>query len=153
MLLGHWGGLYLLSGGVALTFFGVFTTFFYDTFAFFTGRALGRHKVAPSLSAGKTWEGVCGGLAMAVVGGLLIRVVFLRVSGAFPFSVPVTVLGALCVAVAAQLGDLVESALKRSVGVKDAGGILPGHGGMLDRFDSLLFVGPVLYYFALWVSA
>ena len=153
LLLGHWGGLYLLPAGRDLVFFGMFTTFFYDSFAFFTGRAVGRHKLAPHLSAGKTWEGVVGGLLMAVVGSLLVRAAFLGMSGTFPFSVPVSVLGALCITAAAQVGDLVESALKRSADVKDAGGILPGHGGMLDRFDSLLFVGPMLYYFTLWVTA
>ena len=152
-LLGHWGGLYVLSGGRDLVFFGIFTTFFYDTFAFFTGRAVGRHKMAPHLSAGKTWEGAVGGLLMAVIGGLLMRLVFLGLSGTFAFSAPVTALCAVCIALAAQVGDLVESALKRNAGVKDAGGILPGHGGMLDRFDSLLFVGPMLYYITLWVSA
>lgn len=151
-LLGHWGGLYLLPSGRELVFFGMFTTFFYDTFAFFTGRVFGRRKLAPHLSAGKTWEGVGGGVLMAVAGGLLLRTVLDNALGAFPLSVPSTVIFSLCVAVAAQTGDLVESAVKRSAGAKDAGTILPGHGGMLDRFDSLLFVGPVLYYLSLWVT-
>ncbi|MBN1152728.1 MAG: phosphatidate cytidylyltransferase [Dehalococcoidia bacterium] len=153
LLLGHWAGVYLLPAGMTLAFFGVFTTFFYDTFAYFTGRTIGRHKLAPRLSAGKTWEGVCGGLAMAVVGGLIVRAIALRLLAPFPFNPTVTVLASLCIAVAAQAGDLVESAVKRSAGVKDAGGVLPGHGGMLDRFDSLLFTGPMLYYFALAVTA
>jgi phosphatidate cytidylyltransferase len=153
LLLGHWGGVYLMPAGRDLVLFGLFTTFLYDSFAFFTGRAIGRHKLAPHLSSGKTWEGAVGGLLVAIVGGLVIRYTFIIVSGTFPFSAVVTIVGALCVTVAAQLGDLVESALKRGAGVKDAGGILPGHGGMLDRFDSVLFVGPMLYYFASWVIA
>jgi phosphatidate cytidylyltransferase len=152
-LLGHWAGLYVMPAGLALVVFGIFTTFFYDTFAYFTGRAFGRHKLAPRLSAGKTWEGAVGGLLMAFVGGLLIRWGVRTLVGAFPLSIPWTLVAAGLVAVAAQMGDLVESALKRSAGAKDAGGILPGHGGMLDRFDSLLFVGPVLYYLVLWVTA
>lgn len=152
-LWGHWGALYVLPGGVALVCFGMFTTFFYDTFAFFTGRAVGKHKMAPHLSAGKTWEGAAGGVLMAVVGGLVVRGVLLWFGLAFPLGVLATAIAALCLAIAAQTGDLVESAAKRSAGVKDAGGMLPGHGGMLDRFDSLLFTGPMLYYVALWVSA
>jgi phosphatidate cytidylyltransferase len=74
-------------------------------------------------------------------------------TGSFPFSASLSVVAAVVLAVAAQLGDLVESALKRSAGVKDAGGVLPGHGGMLDRFDSLMLSGPMLYYFAVWVAA
>jgi phosphatidate cytidylyltransferase len=152
-LFGHWGGVYGLPEGVALVFFGMFTTFFYDTFAYFTGRAFGRHKLAPRVSAGKSWEGACGGVVMAVVGALLVREAALGLTGSFPFSASLSVVAAVVLAVAAQLGDLVESALKRSAGVKDAGGVLPGHGGMLDRFDSLMLSGPMLYYFALWVAA
>lgn len=152
-LLGHWGATYALPDGRDLVLFGIFTTFFYDTFAYFTGRAFGRHKLAPHLSSGKTWEGVAGGFAMAVIGGLLVRLVLTRASGGFAFSMPATAAVSVCLALAAQTGDLVESAVKRSAGVKDAGRTLPGHGGMLDRFDSLLFVGPVLYYLALWVTA
>lgn len=152
-LLGLWGGLYVLPAGRNLVLFGMLTTFFYDTFAFFVGRALGRHKLALHLSAGKTWEGAAGGVVMALVGSLLIRAALIRFAGAFPFSVVATLVAAVFIAIAAQTGDLVESALKRSAGVKDAGGILPGHGGMLDRFDSLLFTGPMLYYFSLWVTA
>ena len=153
LLLGQWGQVYSLASGMALVCFGIFTTFFYDTFAFFTGRALGKHKMVPRLSAGKTWEGAAGGVVMAMVGGLLVRMVLQTRSVPFPFGVALTVVVALCLAIAAQMGDLVGSAVKRSAGVKDAGRILPGHGGMLDRFDSLLFTGPVLYYIALWVNA
>ena len=152
-LFGHWGGVYGLYQGVALVFFGMFTTFFYDTFAYFTGRAFGRHKLAPRVSAGKSWEGACGGVVVAVVGALLVREAALGLTGSFPFSASLSVVAAVVLAVAAQLGDLVESALKRSAGVKDAGGVLPGHGGMLDRFDSLMLSGPMLYYFAVWVAA
>ena len=145
-MLGHWGRLYVVQSGRELVVFGMFVTFFYDTFAYFVGRAIGRHKLAPRLSAKKTWEGAVGGLVMAVVGGLLIWLTFFKLGSGFPLSLSFTVLVSVLIAVAAQTGDLVESALKRSAGAKDSGGILPGHGGMLDRFDSLLFTGPTLYY-------
>jgi len=153
VFLGHWGSLYRLSDGLVLVVFGMLVTFSYDSFAYFAGRAFGRHKLAPHLSAAKTWEGVGGGLAMAIVAGLVLSALLSHTAGGFPFSLPVAALAAIAVSVAAQVGDLIESGMKRSAGVKDAGGMLPGHGGMLDRFDSLLLTGPVLYYLSLWVIA
>lgn len=149
-LLGHWGGLYMLPAGLSLVLFGMLTTFSYDSFAFLFGRAFGRRKLAPRISGAKTWEGAMGGLISALGIGLLVRAVLVAILGEFPFPVALTLLAAACIAVTAQIGDLVESALKRSAAVKDTGGVLPGHGGMLDRFDSLLFTGAMLYYFSLW---
>jgi phosphatidate cytidylyltransferase len=113
-----------------------------DTFAFFVGHAIGRHRLAPSISPGKTVEGALGGLAGGVVGAFLIRQVGL------PGLPPLHAVG-LGVAVAALgiVGDLEESLLKRWAGAKDSGTLFPGHGGMLDRLDSLLFGAPVLYYY------
>ena len=124
------------------------TTFFAivmmtDTGAYYTGRSIGRHKFAPRISPGKTIEGAIGGFVMAIVTGLLCKLSFFR-------EIPAThalVLGAVIGAIG-QLGDLAESMLKRAAGVKDSGAILPGHGGMLDRVDSLLFCAPVLYYYS-----
>ena len=124
------------------------TTFFAivmmtDTGAYYTGRTIGRHKLAPRISPGKTIEGAIGGFVMAVVTGLLCKLSFFR-------EIPIThalVLGAVIGAIG-QIGDLAESMLKRAAGVKDSGAILPGHGGMLDRVDSLLFCAPVLYYYS-----
>jgi phosphatidate cytidylyltransferase len=114
-----------------------------DTLAFFTGRVLGRHALAPRISPGKTVEGALGGLAGGVAGALAVR--------ALGLDVPVAdgVLLGVAVAVAGMLGDLVESLFKRWAGVKDSGVLFPGHGGMLDRLDSLLFGAPVLYYYFL----
>lgn len=114
-----------------------------DTAAYFTGHALGRHKLAPAISPGKTVEGALGGLLGGVLGALIVR-------PALP-SLPLGHAVALGLAVAAAgiAGDLAESLLKRWAGVKDSGGLFPGHGGMLDRLDSLLFGGPVLYYYFL----
>ena len=152
-LLGLWGGLYLLPSGKSLVLFAMLTTFAYDTGAFFTGRAFGRHRLAPSTSAGKTYEGVAGGIASALVVALIIRWLTIYAVGSFPLSSALALGAAALIAVAAQTGDLVESAIKRSAHVKDTGTVLPGHGGMLDRFDSLLFTGAALYYYWLWVAA
>ncbi len=113
-----------------------------DTGAYYTGRTIGRHKLAPRVSPGKTIEGAIGGFVLAVVTGYLSRLAF------FP-ELPAThalALGAIMGAVG-QIGDLAESMLKRGSNVKDSGNLLPGHGGMLDRVDSILFCAPVLYYY------
>ncbi len=114
-----------------------------DTGAYYVGRAIGKHKLAPAISPGKTWEGVAGG----VVAGLALATVAhfwffkeLPLKWALPLAAVMIVLGIL--------GDLTESALKRGAGAKDAAKILPGHGGALDRLDSLLFNAPLIYYFA-----
>ena len=113
-----------------------------DTAAFFVGSALGRHKLAPAISPGKTVEGLVGGLAGGILGALAIRWIGLK---AVPMGHAV-VLGFLGAALGTA-GDLAESLLKRWAGVKDSGTLFPGHGGMLDRLDSLLLAGPVLYYY------
>lgn len=118
-----------------------------DTLAFFVGRALGRHKLAPQISPAKTVEGALGGLLGGVAGALAVR------AWGLP-ELPLThalLLGGV-VAAFGILGDLVESLLKRWAGVKDSGALFPGHGGMLDRLDSLLFGAPVLYYYFLYVQ-
>jgi phosphatidate cytidylyltransferase len=113
-----------------------------DTAAFFVGSAIGRHKLAPGISPGKTIEGAAG----AVVGGIAAAAIVRRFG--LP-SLPLAHALALGVAVSALgiAGDLVESLLKRWAGVKDSGALFPGHGGMLDRLDSILFGAPVLYYY------
>ena len=114
-----------------------------DVGAYYVGRALGKRKLAPSISPGKTWEGVIGGIAAAIAMGALAHFWFFRelpLKYILPLAVIMTVVGIL--------GDLAESALKRGAGAKDAANILPGHGGILDRLDSLLFNAPLIYYFA-----
>ncbi|MFZ4781881.1 MAG: phosphatidate cytidylyltransferase [Armatimonadaceae bacterium] len=111
-----------------------------DAGAYFVGRRFGKHKLAPSLSPNKTIEGSIGGIFFAVLMGL---------AWGRWINIPIVhcvVLGILC-GVLGQIGDLCESAMKRDVGIKDFGGIMPGHGGVLDRFDSLLFTAPVCYYY------
>jgi phosphatidate cytidylyltransferase len=113
-----------------------------DTGAYFVGRAFGKRKLAPSISPVKTWEGVAGGLLAGLLMGTIAHFWFFRelpLKLALPLAAVMTVVGIL--------GDLTESALKRSAGAKDTANILPGHGGLLDRLDSLLFNAPVIYYF------
>jgi len=114
-------------------------TFLGDTCAYFAGRFLGRHKLHPRLSPKKTWEGSFGGLAGSALALVLARLWYLPDVQWLDVIVLAPVAGAI-----GQMGDLFESALKRSVGVKDSGTLLPGHGGILDRVDSILFAAPVL---------
>lgn len=114
-----------------------------DIGAYVTGRLIGKHKLASAISPGKTVEGLIGGLVFAAAGGALATFVFFS-DLPYAYSVPL----ALVLAIVGVLGDLCESAMKRGAGAKDAASILPGHGGFLDRLDSLLFGAPILYYFA-----
>ncbi len=120
----------------------LFTVWAADTGAFFVGRTLGRHKLAPAISPAKSWEGLVGGMAAAMATAFLIlykdRDEFL--------SIPEMLALGAAIALSSVLGDLFESAVKRDLTVKDSGRLLGGHGGMLDRLDSLLWAGPVAYY-------
>jgi phosphatidate cytidylyltransferase len=113
-----------------------------DSAALFVGSAIGRHKLAPRISPGKTWEGLAGGVLGGIVGALIVRHFGLQ-------WIPVShlVVLAVLVTLAGVGGDLAESLLKRWAGVKDSGALFPGHGGMLDRLDGLLFGAPALYYY------
>jgi len=136
-----------LSNGRDLVYLAVFGTFAADTTAYFVGRAIGRRKLAPSISPGKTVEGTLGGLAGGFAAAVLANYLLgIRLEAAL--IVPL----ALLLPIAAVLGDLAESILKRGMRVKDAGHVIPGHGGFLDRLDSLLFTVPVVYYFVIWVA-
>ncbi len=137
-----------------------------DIFAYFVGKSIGRHLMAPRISPKKTWEGAAASVIASVAVGWLLFNYALPISSALlrvgliqrrdglfgleqPSMGPIIVL-TIVLNVAAQLGDLVESLIKRGAGVKDSGAILPGHGGMLDRIDALLFAAPVLWYYAAW---
>ncbi len=112
-----------------------------DTGAYFGGRSFGKHKLAPTLSPKKTWEGSISGLIASVIGGLVVNALFANSLGSLVFMVSC----ALVTGSFAQAGDLVESSFKRFAGVKDSGTIFPGHGGLLDRVDGLLLGAPVLW--------
>ncbi|MCI5942553.1 MAG: phosphatidate cytidylyltransferase [Ligilactobacillus animalis] len=114
-----------------------------DSGAYLIGRKIGKNKLAPHISPNKTWEGSIGGSLSAVV---IVGAYLYLVQGAFPYSFSTMLLWTLVFSIGGQLGDLIESAFKRHYGVKDSGKILPGHGGILDRFDSLLFVLPLMHF-------
>lgn len=136
---GDW--IYLPAGAwwILVALLGVWV---FDGAAFFAGRYFGRHKLAPLISPGKTWEGVVGGFIFCIVVCLIVTVV--------PLSLPwyFVILLALLIGSAAMLGDLAESLIKRQTNVKDSGQMMPGHGGLLDRIDSLLFAFIVVYIFS-----
>jgi phosphatidate cytidylyltransferase len=116
-----------------------------DSGAYFIGKAIGKRKLWPEISPNKTVEGSIGGVVCALVVAILF-VLFSNIHATIVSLMAITVV----LSVFGQIGDLVESALKRHFNVKDSGTILPGHGGILDRFDSLLFVWPLLHFFHLW---
>ncbi len=116
-----------------------------DTFAYYVGRGFGKHKLSPVISPKKTVEGALGGL----IGGVAIALVFNQMFLTHISPKEISIL-AVFIGILGQLSDLFESLIKRSVGVKDSGGILPGHGGMLDRIDSLIFPSPFLYYYLIY---
>ena len=120
----------------------LFTVFAADTGAFFVGRTIGRHRMAPAISPKKSWEGFVGGV-LAAVG--MSFVILYRDRDDF-LTIPESLVLGLVIALAAVLGDLFESAVKRDLDVKDSGRVLGGHGGMLDRLDSLLWAGPAAYF-------
>ncbi len=126
----------------------MFTVFAADTAAFFVGRTLGRHRLAPAISPAKTWEGLVGGVLAAMAAAFLI---LYRDRDEF-LTIPEMLLLGAAVALAAVLGDLFESAVKRDLQIKDSGRLLGGHGGMLDRLDALLWAGPAAYFVILAVS-
>lgn len=130
--------------GFFFVVFAVACVFIHDTCALYTGQMFGKHKLAPNISPGKTIEGTAGGFIGCVITAIVVNFLF-----GHPLSSDWTVGLAVLITLAAVFGDLVESAIKRGAGLKDSGDIVPGHGGVLDRFDSLLFVFPATYYAAL----
>jgi phosphatidate cytidylyltransferase len=146
-LLGYIVALRGLPDGRNWVFLALFCTFGSDTASFFVGRAIGKEKLAPSISPGKTWAGAIGGLG----GAVLVSLLFLLnhpLSLASQLNWWQAVILGLLVSIFGQLGDLVESLLKRNTGVKDSGNLIPGHGGVLDRMDSVVFAVVIVYY---WV--
>jgi phosphatidate cytidylyltransferase len=155
----QWAGAFMLLYLLLLVWAG-------DIFAYFVGKSLGRHLMSPRISPKKTWEGALASLIASLVVGMLLYNYALPIStallnahlieardGYFALQKPPlwpTIFLSAAINIAAQLGDLVESLIKRGAGVKDSGAILPGHGGMLDRIDALLFAAPVLWFYAAW---
>jgi phosphatidate cytidylyltransferase len=136
-----------LDSGAAWIVFAMTITFVSDTTAYVVGRAIGRTRLAPYISPKKSWEGAVGGFAGATIAGALL-VPLLGLPVAVGWGAVLGGVGSL----AGQIGDLAESLLKRQVGIKDSGHLIPGHGGLLDRADSLLFTVPTLYYLVRWLT-
>jgi phosphatidate cytidylyltransferase len=132
-----WGALEQGAAYLWLAFIGTWAS---DTLAYFVGSQIGRHKLCPAISPGKTIEGAAGGLLGSIIGVAIF-------SALLKLPLVHAVMIGILVGLSAQLGDLVESSVKRFAGVKDSGQLLPGHGGVLDRFDSILFAVPVVFYY------
>ena len=147
LLLNHFVALRNLPAGLQWLLLGLLLTWITDTGAYFSGRGLGKHKLWPRHSPKKTWEGAIGGWLVGTAAGALLGPWLV---GQSPWAG--AALGGL-VCLVAPFGDLAESMVKRQMGAKDSGHLIPGHGGMWDRIDSLLFVIPVVYYWAFLIGA
>jgi len=145
LLLGYYPLLRNLENGVALVFFVIIVTWLSDIGGFFVGKTLGKYPLAPRLSPQKTIEGLLGGVLFSIIGAIISQFTFVPF-----FSLGQCIMLGVSLALLGAIGDLGESAIKRSVSVKDSGTIIPGHGGVLDRVDSLLFTGPAMYYYVIF---
>ena len=144
-LISHFVSLRQLERGEYWVALALLTTWLCDSAAYFVGTWIGRHASSPHISPKKTWEGtVAGLLAGTATGALAGRFLDIPLAWGIPLG--------LLLSLASTFGDLAESFIKRQVGVKDSSNLIPGHGGALDRIDSLMFVGPIVYYFALWFT-
>lgn len=140
---GSLAGLFELPQRHFWIFLAIASTFMGDTMAFVFGKLFGKHKLLPEISPGKTVEGLLGGMLGGMLAALVVRVLF------WPeFSLILVLLLGLGIALIGVIGDLAESLIKRAAGVKDSGRIIPGHGGILDRVDALLFTAPFVYLLA-----
>jgi phosphatidate cytidylyltransferase len=146
--------LYLIRAipdkGVYLIWFVFILAFFTDTFAYFTGIAFGKTKLCPTVSPKKTVEGSIGGIIGATVGTIVYGLILNKI-GIIDISLIRLLLLGIIGSVISQFGDLSASSIKRFVNIKDYGKIMPGHGGVLDRFDSIIFVAPLIYYYILYI--
>jgi phosphatidate cytidylyltransferase len=140
----NWAGFSLVAFPLAVTWIN-------DTFAYFGGRKFGKHKLIPRVSPGKTREGTIAGLIGSVLTAVLYGYFVFDQWLGLPFNPLYGVVGGILISMGAVVGDLAESLLKREAGVKDSGTLLPGHGGVLDRFDALYFTLPIAYWFLYFV--
>lgn len=138
----YWVDLRMLPMGREWIYWLIFISIANDIAAFFIGRAFGRHSLAPDISPKKTWEGSAGGLFFGTAASTVLGIALCLPLHYWQF----IILG-IIISVLSQLGDLVESLIKRNSGVKDSGTLVPGHGGILDRIDSYIFPGVIVYYF------
>jgi phosphatidate cytidylyltransferase len=143
----YWAELRNLEHGREWMLCSILTVMASDTGAFFVGKTWGKHYLAPTISPKKTWEGAIGGLLCSIIASIILGIVF-----SLPLNYWGLVLLGFIISTLAQLGDLVESLLKRNTSVKDSGNLIPGHGGILDRIDSFIFTGVAVYYCAIIAS-
>jgi phosphatidate cytidylyltransferase len=145
-LMSYFISLRIMDKGIEWIFFVLFLAFIGDIFALYAGKHFGKHKLAPFVSPGKTVEGLAGLVLGSTSACLIFSYYFLP-------EIPVTqiLILAFTGSIIGQLGDICESAIKRNYGLKDAGSILPGHGGILDRLDCLLFIAPFVYYYRMFI--
>jgi phosphatidate cytidylyltransferase len=136
--------------GVYLVWFVFICSWLTDTFAYFTGRLFGKTKLSPVISPKKTVEGSIGGIVFSTAGCIAYSI-YLNSAGIIFIPIVHALIIGFASSIISQIGDLAASAIKRAVGVKDYGKIMPGHGGMLDRFDSILFVAPLIYYYMVYI--
>ena len=143
-MLSYWSDLSHIETGREFILWSILIVMSNDTSAFFIGRSWGKHYLAPSISPKKTWEGAIGGSIISIIISVIFGIVL-----SLPLAYWHLILFGLGISILAQLGDLVESLLKRNAGIKDSSKLIPGHGGILDRLDSFIFVGAVVYIFAI----
>ncbi|KUG24409.1 phosphatidate cytidylyltransferase [hydrocarbon metagenome] len=145
-LMSYFISLRIMDKGIEWIFFVLFLAFIGDIFALYAGKYFGKHKLVPFVSPGKTVEGLAGLVLGSTSACLIFSYYFLP-------EIPLTQVAILAVtgSIIGQLGDICESAIKRNYGVKDAGSILPGHGGILDRLDCLIFIAPYVYYYRVFI--
>jgi len=129
------------AGGAGLVLYLVFLTQFNDVSQFVWGKMLGKHKIIPRVSPNKTWEGFLGGVCTTTLLAMLLSTVLT------PLTLGMSAIAGLIISTAGFIGDVTVSALKRDIGVKDSGSLLPGHGGILDRIDSLTYSAPLFFHF------
>ncbi|MDI6618266.1 MAG: phosphatidate cytidylyltransferase [Clostridiales bacterium] len=146
--------LYLIRAiqntGVYLIWFVFIVAWMSDTFAYFTGRAFGRNKLCPAISPKKTVEGSIGGIIGSTVGCIIYGLLLAKYNIIDIHVIDLLIIG-ISGSIISQIGDLAASAIKRNAGIKDYGNIMPGHGGILDRFDSILFAAPLVYYYIAYI--
>lgn len=146
--------LYLIRSipgtGIYLIWFVFIISWFSDTAAYYTGRAFGKTKLCPEVSPKKTVEGAVGGLLGSTIGCIIYGYI-LKIFTAINIPITHLIIIGLAGSIISMLGDLSASSIKRNAGVKDYGNIMPGHGGVLDRFDSILFVAPLIYYYIAYI--
>lgn len=141
--------IYLFSKNMLLALFIVI--WLNDTGAYCTGKLIGKHKMFPRVSPGKSWEGLCGGAVVAMAVGYILFSDPFGLTG-LTFSWWYAIILALAIVIFGTLGDLMESLLKRTLGIKDSGNVIPGHGGLLDRFDSIILAAPVVLILLLFFN-